>query len=117
MGNSDILRKLKNNNINGVKIKNLSKEDISKFCFLDKNEKEILSHKVRLYHLKRERNPVFYSIELSKFFIRKKREGILEKSLGMRIKEEQLLSLKAKEIEECSFLTVEEKRELPGLVE
>lgn len=53
MGNSDILRKLKNNNINGVKIKNLSQEEISDFGFLNKNEKEILSHKVRLYHLKR----------------------------------------------------------------
>ena len=37
VGNSDILRKLKNNNINGVKIKNLSKEDINKFCFLDRS--------------------------------------------------------------------------------
>ena len=39
ISNSDILRKLKNNNINGVKIKNLSKEEINEFCFLNKNEK------------------------------------------------------------------------------
>ena len=86
VGNSDILRKLKNNNINGVKIKNLSKEEINEFCFLNKDEKEILSHKVRLYHLKRERNPILYSIELSKFFIRRKRELILEKMQSMKIK-------------------------------
>lgn len=62
VGNSIILRKLKNNNINGVKIKNLSKDEINDFPFLSQKEKEILSQKVRLYHLKRERNPIMYSI-------------------------------------------------------
>ena len=36
VGNSTILKKLKNNNINGVKIKNLSENEIGDLIFLNK---------------------------------------------------------------------------------
>ena len=90
------MRKLKNNNINGVQIKNLSQNEIVEFMFLSKQEKELLTHKIKLYQLRREKNPVIYSLELTKFFIKKKFESILEKTRVKQIKEDQLLALKNK---------------------
>lgn len=90
------MRKLKNNNINGVQIKNLSQNEIVEFMFLSKQEKELLTHKIKLYQLRREKNPVIYSLELTKFFIKKKFESILEKTRIKQIKEDQLLALKNK---------------------
>lgn len=90
------MRKLKNNNINGVQIKNLSQNEIVEFMFLSKQEKELLTHKIKLYQLRREKNPVIYSLELTKFFIKKKFESILEKTRIKQIKEDQLLALKKK---------------------
>lgn len=107
MGDSSILKKLKNNNINGVKIKNLSENEIVEFRFLNKQEKDLLTHKIKVYQLRREKNPVIYSLELTKFFIKKKQESILEKSRAKKVKEDQLLAMKSKEIQKLEFLTQE----------
>lgn len=45
--------------------------------FLNKPEKDQLNHKIKLYQLRRERNPIIYNIKLTKFFISKQKEGIL----------------------------------------
>lgn len=107
VGDSSILKKLKNNNINGVKIKNLSENEIVEFRFLNKQEKDLLTHKIKVYQLRREKNPVIYSLELTKFFIKKKQESILEKSRAKKVKEDQLLAMKSKEIQKLEFLTQE----------
>lgn len=73
--------------------------------FLNKQEKDLLAHKIKLYQLRREKNPVIYSLELTKFFIKKKFESILEKTRVKQIKEEQLLALKSKEIQKLEFLS------------
>ena len=79
-----------------MQIKNLSQNEIVEFMFLSKQEKELLTHKIKLYQLRREKNPVIYSLELTKFFIKKKFESILEKTRIKQIKEDQLLALKKK---------------------
>ena len=85
--------------------------------FLTRPEKDVLAHKIKLYQQRRERNPVIYSLELTKFFIKKKRESILEKTRLKQIKEEQLLSMKGKEIHNIDFLNAAEKEGLPALIE
>lgn len=54
--------------------------------FLNKQEKDQLNNKIKLYQLRRERNPVIYNIELTKFFVKKGKEGILEKAKCKKIK-------------------------------
>lgn len=77
----------------------------------------MLSHKIKLYQLRREKNPVIYSLELTKFFIKKKNECILEKTRQKKIKEEQLLSMKNSQVQKLDFLTIGEKTLLPVLIE
>ena len=82
----------------------MSQNEIGEFMFLNKQEKDLLTHKIKLYQLRREKNPVIYSLELTKFFIKKKQESILEKTRLKKIKEDQLLALKPKEILKLDFL-------------
>ena len=84
--------------------------------FLNRQEKDLLTHKIKLYQLRREKNPVIYSLELTKFFIKKKQESILEKTRLKKIKEDQLLALKLKEILKLDFLDGQEKEELPVII-
>lgn len=104
-----ILRKLKNNNINELRLKNLSQNEIHEFMFLSKQEKNELNQKIRLYQLRREKNPIIYSFELTKFFIRRKKEALIEKTKNKKVKEERLLAMKQKEIMNLDFLAESER--------
>ena len=66
--------------------------------------------------MRREKNPITYSLSLNKFFIRRKKEGLIEKTKSKKIKEEKLLSMKQKDIVNLGFLTEEEKKELLNLL-
>jgi hypothetical protein len=84
--------------------------------FLSKQEKNELKNKIQLYQLRREKNPITYSLSLNKFFIRRKKEGLIEKTKSKKIKEEKLLSMKQKDIVNLGFLTEEERKELLSLL-
>lgn len=103
--NTKILGKLKEKRINEVKIINLKEDEIRKFKFLTESEKEILSRKVTTYNLSRDPHAINYSPSLTKFFVKKKCEKILEKMRTKKVKETKLLSLFSKEIRDLSFLT------------
>lgn len=84
--------------------------------FLSKQEKNELKNKIQLYQLRREKNPITYSLSLNKFFIRRKKEGLIEKTKSKKIKEEKHLSMKQKDIVNLGFLTEEERKELLSLL-
>lgn len=60
---------------------------------------------------------MIYSIELARFFISKKKEYLLEKAKSKKIKEEELMNIKAKNISKLDFLSKEDQQELLQLVE
>ncbi len=74
-----------------------------------------MGNKLKTYNLKN-MDAVSYSIELTKYFVGKKKEAILEKMQAKRIKEYKLLKLPVKEINGLSFLEAEEKTVLPKLL-
>lgn len=66
--------------------------------FLSNQEKKELNNKIRLYQLRREKNPIIYSFELTRFFVIRKKGSLIEKTKTKKIKEEKLLSMKPKEL-------------------
>ena len=113
---TSILTKLKNKRINEVKIINLKEFEIKKFDFLSSSEKDILARKIMEYSLKRDPSAIHYSNDLTKCFVKKRCEMILQKMREKKVKQQKLLNMFDKEIQELSFLTVEEKEELPKVI-
>ena len=114
---TSILSKLKNERINEVKIINLKAKDIKNFTFLTSSEKDILARKIGEYSLKRDPSAIKYSPDLTKFFIRKRCESVLHKMKTKKVKESKLLNLLSTEIKDMSFLSSQEKDDLPKIIQ
>lgn len=94
---------------------NMDQNKIDKLSFLTPDQKEHLAKRLKIYNIKT-MDTISYSYELTKYFISKKKEKILEKMQVKRVKEGKLLRLAAKEINDLSFLEAEEKAVLPKLL-
>ena len=68
------------------------------------------------YSLKRDPSAIQYSTDLTKCFVKKRCEMILQKMREKKVKQQKLLNMFDKEIQELSFLTLEEKEELPKVI-
>ena len=86
---TSILSKLKAKKINEVKIINMKEKDIKSLDFLSSSEKDILGRKINEYNLKRDMNAIKYSPDLTKFFVRKRCERILQKMMNKKVKEKK----------------------------
>ncbi len=64
---------------------NMDQSKIDKLSFLNVEEKSFLSKKLKIYSMK-QMNTVSYSKELTKYFISKKKDDLLEKMQQKRVK-------------------------------
>ncbi len=64
---------------------NMDQSKIDKLSFLNVEEKSFLSKKLKIYSMK-QMNAVSYSKELTKYFISKKKDDLLEKMQQKRVK-------------------------------
>jgi hypothetical protein len=72
---------------------------------------------LKAYSLKRKLIPVDYSRELTRFFITNHADPILQKLKGKSVNEQKLLKLHSRQtIKDLSYLSEQEKAELPKLV-
>lgn len=71
---------------------NMDQSKIDKLSFLNPDQKKWLAMKLQIYSMKQS-NAVSYSKELTRYFISKKRDDLLEKMQQKRVKEAKLLKL------------------------
>ena len=83
---------------------------------MNSNEKDILARKIHEYSLRKDLKTINYSPDLTKFFVRKRYEKVLDKMKTKKVKESKLLNLLSTEIQDMSFLSAEEKEKLPRLI-
>jgi len=112
---TDIIPKMKDNRIREVKLLNMKEPEIQDLNFLTNSERMTVSRKIKEYSLKTSL-AIKYSAEIRRFFLKKKKEKILNKMKEKRVTEKKLLNLVPKEIREMSFLNFDEKDSLPQLL-
>ena len=119
---NNILDKLKKAKISEIKLMNMKTEAISSLEFLTEQERTTLIKRLRDFQ--NYRKSPRYSSSLQnvhpvpiQIFISFKKEHLLKKMKTKRVKQDKLIKLRKDEIKDFSFLTEEEKQELPLIIE
>jgi hypothetical protein len=112
-----LLDKLVKYKVNEITLINADQKKIDNMSFLNSKEKEKLVNKLKEYSLKKDIGFIEYSKPLTRYFVRNQADGILQKLRNKRVNEPKILKLQSRQsTKDFSFLTEEEKEQLPKLL-